>query len=228
MRGPSRVVAAALWSTTSASYEERRVSTLAALGMIECGSLSHGSVVVDAMLKTARVHLLLAQPVCPGKMLIVVEGGVADVESAVAVGLDRVGDFLEDALFIPRLHPAVGHALMAPVHLEAVEALGMIETRTVAAGIRAADAALKTAAVDLLSIRLGWGIGGKAISYVTGTVADAQAAVEAGVAAVRVPSLVIHHAVIAQPHPDYAAYLASGPGREEPPRGIAPPSTPGD
>jgi microcompartment protein CcmL/EutN len=117
---------------------------------------------------------------------------------------------------------------MAPVHLESVAALGMIETRTVAAGIRAADAALKTAAVDLLSIRLGWGIGGKAISYVTGTVADAQAAVEAGVAAVRVPALVIHHAVIAQPHPDYAAYLASGPGHEEPPRGIDPPSTPGE
>ncbi len=195
-----------------------------ALGMIECSRMSLGSVIADAMLKTASVELLMAQPVPPGKLLVVVHGGVADVEAAVAVGLDRAGDALVDAFFIPRLHPKVAAAIMAPVEGLEVEALGMVETKTVASAIRAADASLKAAKVDLVSIRLGLGIAGRAIYYVTGSVADAQAAVEAGRAAIRVPDLLIDSAVIAQPHSSYAQYMASGPGIVRPLPGVQAPA----
>lgn len=191
-----------------------------ALGMIECRTMSRGTVVADEMLKTARVDLLFAQPVPPGKLLVAVRGGVADVESAVARGLDTAGDRLEDALFIPRLHHDVVEALVRMPEPGEVDALGVLETRTVAAALRAADAALKAAKVRLVSLRLGLGIGGKAIWHITGSVADVEAAVAAGRAAVRVDELYLDSAVLARPHGDLGSYLDGGPGTAKPLPGI--------
>lgn len=193
-----------------------------ALGLIECRSLARGAVVADAMLKTADVHLLLCAPVSPGKLLIGLRGQVADVEAAVQAGLRVAGDWLDDALFIPSLHVEVADALVRAPELATTEALGIVETATVAAALRAADASLKAAGVQLLSVRLGAGIGGKAVYFVSGSVADAQAAVEAGCAAVRLPQLLVHREVIPQPHPDLAWYLAAGPGRVPSPAGVWP------
>lgn len=191
-----------------------------ALGMIECGSLSRGAVVVDAMLKTARVDLLFAQPVPPGRLLVAVAGDVAAVESAVESGLELAAARLEDALFIPRLHPQVLRFLHRPAAVDETGALGMVETRTVAAAIRAADAALKAARVALVSLHMGRHIGGRGMIHLTGDVADVQAAVDAGRQAVRLEELEIDHAVIARPHVDYLAYMNGGPGVARPLPGV--------
>ncbi len=191
-----------------------------ALGLIECRSMARGTVVADAMLKTARVHLLLCAPVSPGKLLVGLRGGVADVEAAMAAGLHVAGDWLEDALFIPRLHDEVAAALLRPLGQGVLESLGIVETATVAAALRAADASLKAAGVRLLSIRLAAGIGGKAIYFVTGALPDAQAAVDAGCVAVQHAALLVHCEVIPQPHPDLAWYLAQGPGQASAPGGV--------
>jgi microcompartment protein CcmL/EutN len=60
------------------------------------------------------------------------------------------------------------------------EALGVIETATVAAILEAADAGLKGARVRLLEIRLADDLGGKGYLLFDGTVADVEAAVEIG------------------------------------------------
>jgi microcompartment protein CcmL/EutN len=173
------------------------------------------------------VELLFAQPVPPGKLLVAVHGGVADVESAVARGLDIAADRLEDALFIPRLHPDVVAAFVQPLESGEVDAIGIVETRTVAAALRAADAALKAARVRLVSLRMGLGIGGKAIWHVTGSVADVEAAVAAGRAAVRVEELFLDSAVLARPHGDLGSYLDGGPGSPQPLPGVRRPGSDG-
>ena len=50
-----------------------------ALGMIELNSISQGILAADAVLKAANVEIMRAQPVCPGKYVVIVSGGVADV-----------------------------------------------------------------------------------------------------------------------------------------------------
>jgi len=194
-----------------------------ALGLVECRSLALGALVADGMLKTAGVHLLLAAPVSPGKLLVAIQGGVAEVEAALEKGLALCEDQLEDALFLPRVHPAVGQALLAPLPETGVEAMGVVETATVAASLRAADASLKSARVELLSIRLGAGIGGKAVYHLAGEIADVEAAVQAGVSAVRIPELLLCSVVLARPHPDYARYMNGGPGVAPRPAGTVPP-----
>lgn len=193
------------------------------LGLIECSSLARGSLVCDAMLKTASVHLLMVTPVSPGKLLVAIEGAIAEVESAMEKGLQVCDEQLVDALFLPRVHSELARALQSSLPAAGVEAMGVVETATVSAALRAADASLKAAAVRLLSIRLGAGIGGKAVYHLAGEVADVEAAVQAGVGALGIPSMLVQTAILPRPHPDYAAYLDGGAGQEPPLRGVIAP-----
>jgi microcompartment protein CcmL/EutN len=192
------------------------------LALLECRSLARGAKVSDEILKTAPVRLLLSYPVSPGKLLVAFCGGVAEVEASLERGLEICGEQLEDALFLPAVHPGVTEALHRRLDARGVEAMGVVETYTVSAALRAADASLKASAVRLLSLRLGAGIGGKAVYYLSGAVADVEAAVEAGVEAIRIPELLVETVVLARPHGDFIAYLDGGPGQGDPPAGLAP------
>ena len=50
-----------------------------ALGLLELESLARGVVVADALVKQAAVHIALAEPVTPGKYLLVFTGAEAEV-----------------------------------------------------------------------------------------------------------------------------------------------------
>ena len=64
--------------------------------------------------------------------------------------------------------------------MEALEALGIVESFSVASLIEGADAAVKAANVQLIEIRLAMALGGKAFVTLTGNVAAVQSAVDAG------------------------------------------------
>ena len=65
--------------------------------------------------------------------------------------------------------------------------------------IEAADAAAKAAKVQLLELRLAMALGGKAFVTLTGDVAAAQAAVDAGAAVVASKGLLVNKVVIPAP-----------------------------
>ena len=89
-------------------------------------------------------------------------------------------------------------------------AIGLIETRGLVGVIEAADAAVKSAPVELLGIK---SIGGGLVStHFRGEVAAVQVAVQAGVQAARKVSEVISHRVIPAPHLDVENLLLHQPG----------------
>jgi len=84
-------------------------------------------------------------------------------------------------------------------------AIGFIETRGLVGIIEAADAAAKSASVEIVGFEP---IGAGLISVrFTGDVASVQAAVQAGVEAARQVGEVISHHVIPAPHTDLAGLL---------------------
>ncbi len=62
-----------------------------AIGLLEIKNITKGILVADAMLKAANVELILAQPLCPGKYVVMVSGDVGAVQSAVRSGLAAGG-----------------------------------------------------------------------------------------------------------------------------------------
>ena len=172
------------------------------IGLIELGSIAAGYEVCDAMLKTADVELLLSRSICSGKYMVLIRGDVAAVQSSVKAG-SQVGHFsIIDTFVIPNVHKDVFPALAGSNHIEALEALGIIESFSVASLIEAADVAVKSANVTLIEIRLAMALGGKAFVTLTGTVADVRAAVEAGATVVAAKGLLTNKVVIARPRPE--------------------------
>ncbi len=94
-------------------------------------------------------------------------------------------------------------------------AIGLIETRGLVGVIEAADAAVKSAPVELLGIKP---IGGGLVStHFRGEVAAVQVAVQAGVQAALKVSQVISHRVIPAPHLDVENLLLYQPQAAPPP-----------
>jgi microcompartment protein CcmL/EutN len=181
-----------------------------ALGLLETSSIAAGVRVADEVLKAARVELLDAVPVSPGKFLVVFAGDVAAVEASLATGRRFAEDHLLDELLLPRVHPGVAPAIArrAPASVEPGSALGIVETLSVASAIVGADAAAKAAAVRLLEIAPGRGIGGKGFFTMAGDVAAVQAAAAAAETLAGARGYHLRTEVLAGPHPGIAERVA--------------------
>ncbi len=172
------------------------------IGGIELSSVAAGFQVTDAMLKAAEVELLLARSICSGKYLTLVRGDVAAVEASVRAGA-QAGEFsVIDSFVIPNLDEQVFPAIAGTNKVEALEALGAIESFSVASLIEAADAAVKAANVKLIEVRLAMALGGKAFATLTGEVAAVEAAVSAGAAVAAQKGLLVNRVVIPSPRPE--------------------------
>lgn len=155
-----------------------------ALGLLELSLIARGVVVADALVKRAEVELVASRPVSGGKHLVIVAGGVEEVSEATAAGRETAGDALVDQLLLAHLHPPIWDLLGPPVHPSEwrggpVGAAAIVETATVCAAVRSADAAGKAAPVALRDMRLAVGISGKAFFTMTGDLADIEAAAAA-------------------------------------------------
>ena len=172
-----------------------------ALAVIELATIARGIVVTDALVKRADVRLLRADPITPGKHLIVFAGGVADAEESFAAGLEVAGGDLLDQLFLPFAHPAIVPALdgVSPPPIDG--ALGVLEMRSVASTLLATDVALKTADVRLVALHLARGIDGKGYFVFSGTLDAVEAALEAADLAVD-PASRAGREVVPRPHPN--------------------------
>jgi microcompartment protein CcmL/EutN len=172
------------------------------IGLVELGSVAAGFQVCDAMLKAAEVELILSRSICSGKYMVMVRGDVGAVESSVEVGVQAGGFGVIDSFVIPNVHESVFPAISGTTKIEALEALGVIESFSVASLIEGADAAVKTANVRLIEIRLAMALGGKAFVTLTGNVAAVEAAVAAGAAVVAEKGLLVNKVVIPSPRPE--------------------------
>jgi microcompartment protein CcmL/EutN len=182
-----------------------------AIALWEFSSIVEGVNAADAIAKGAPIDLLYTGTTHPGKYLVLVAGDTASVEVATMIVSDlRVT--LIDLVFLPDVHPMVADAMVSsePAAQTSADAIGIIETRTIASGVDAADAAVKAADVALSALRMADGIDGKAYFIVEGIIGDVEAAVEAG--ETRAADELVASVVIAQLTDEVRADLAASAG----------------
>jgi len=179
-----------------------------ALGLIETSGIARGHVVADQMVKRAPVELVLCRPVSPGKFLVLVSGEVGDVDEAMELGLATAASSLVDQLELAQVAEPLLLALAGVTRAPDPDcALGIVETYAVAAALLGADAACKAAEVELPTLRLADGIGGKAYFVLAGPQSDVEAAIHAAERIIPV-GLLHSRELIARPHPDLLTALA--------------------
>ena len=179
------------------------------IGLLELSSVARGIEAADAVLWEGAVEMLGASPVQPGKYVMLFTGSVEDVVSALGRGRDVAGSDLVDELLIQQIHEQVPEGLRRTggrIDGE-LDAIGIVETTTVAAAIVAADQSLKAATVDLLDLRIANGLGGKSFYTLTGEVSDVRSAVAAGASSASDRGLLTREVVIPRPHPELVQHL---------------------
>jgi len=148
---------------------------VAALALLEFDSIAHGILAVDRMLKRAPIALLRCGTVHPGHYLALLGGTVASVEEAYGEG-GTVGE-LTDAVLLPDPHPAVRGAVLGECSdVGENDTIGVVETATATALLRAIDAACKSAPVGVGEFRLADDLGGRGLAILHGDLPDVQAA----------------------------------------------------
>lgn len=182
------------------------------LGAQEYGSTARGLKALDAMVKAAPVSVLSVQTINPGRYVVFITGDVASVEVSLAAGKRSADGVVLDELFIKNMHPYVIPALSSSASIEAGkdgdwDAIGIIETTTIIAGVYAADAAAKKADVRISAIRLDSHMGGRASVKLMGELGEVEAAVEAGSEEAARRGALLTSVIIPRPHPDIAPYL---------------------
>ena len=186
------------------------MATNPAVALLEFASIAVGIEAGDAMIKRAPLGVINSGTVQPGKYLVLIAGDVASVEESVAAGSAVAGEALVDIVFLPDIHPEVVAAIQGDRNFGDGEALGIIETHTVAGIIEAADAAVKAATVTAAQIEMADGLGGKGYALFGGVVSEVEAAVEAGVAALK-PAQLVAQVVIPQLHEEMREDVVDSP-----------------
>lgn len=177
------------------------------IALLELSSIASGFQAADAMLKAADVELLVSRTICSGKYIVLVAGDVAGARASLDAGESAVSGMMVDSCLIPNLHPDIFPAISGTAAADSLDALGVIESFSVAALIEGADAAVKAADVHLLEIRLAMALGGKSFVTLTGNVAAVQAAIDAGSAAVASKGMLVNRVVIPAPRRELARDL---------------------
>ncbi len=204
---------------------------MSALGFAELPFLSITAVVVDQMIKAARVRLLGIESTGNENLAVRIAGDVASVEAALTFSEARARELgctavvrclprpeaaLEPMIhfsnsqnplyggrdqFLPTDFPTTKETPMNPNPL----ALGILETQGLTAVLHATDTMLKAANVTLVGKEK---IGAAYVTVVVkGDVAAVTAAVDAGAKAVGPLGKLIAAHVIARPHEDLLALL---------------------
>lgn len=178
-----------------------------AIGMVEYKTVSTGIKAADLIMKTAKVELIQAQTVCPGKYIILFGGDLSAVRVCVDAAEKAYPESLIDKFVLGNPHESIFKALTCTAEIEDVAALGVLETFTGASVIVAADHAAKTAEVDLFEIRVARGMCGKSYLLLTGSVAAVTEAIESACRIVKEDGLLLDYAVIPSPSKDFVNTL---------------------
>ena len=148
-----------------------------AIALIEFNNISTGIIAADAMIKKAPIAMLKAGTVSRGNYLVLIGGTVASVEESFKQGLNIGGEIVIDKVFLPGVHQQVMDAILGKKRKVQFEALGVIETASVAATIEVSDAAIKGTVINIVEMRLADSLGGKGFVLINGKVEDVETAV---------------------------------------------------
>ncbi len=181
---------------------------LPAIALLEFSSIARALRTGDVMVKKASVRVALSEPVSPGKYLVLISGGEAEIEESFRAGVADGGEAIVDSLFLPGVHLDVVHGIHGTTCKRGPDqSLGIIETSSVSAAVVACDAACKEAPVQLLEMRLAKGIGGKGVFSLAGELWDIQAAVAAACSSIEDRHALLGSEIIARPDPDFPGGL---------------------
>lgn len=173
-----------------------------AIGVLEYRSIAMGMKAADDVLKTADVEVITAKTVCPGKYIVVLKGSVAAVKAGMEKGTsEQYQSILVDECSLGNPDKSMIKGIYGTAEVEGLEAIGIIETYSVASIFEVADDVVKTTPVDIVEIRIAKGISGKSFVVFSGDLASVTASIEKASISAKDKGLLLATAIIPRPDP---------------------------
>jgi microcompartment protein CcmL/EutN len=177
-----------------------------ALGMLELCSIAQGIFACDVALKKSTVTLQWASAFQPGKYAFLLKGGEDEVKEALEAAEKASAVFKIDSLLLTQPHPQLIDLINQENETQKSkffeqaqkEALGLIETYSLTAALRAADSALKESDIQGLELSLSTHLGGKGFFAFCGKLESVEASLQKAV--LQAPkAMIMHQQCIARP-----------------------------
>ncbi len=184
------------------------------LGVQEFSDTAKGIEALDAMVKAAPVEIVDVRTITPARLVIFITGDVASVEASLVAGRLAGATGVVDELCIANLHAQVMPAMTGDPQEGEWDALGIVESSSITAGIEAADRAAKRAEVRLVELRIDSHLGGRSALKIVGRLEDVEASMAAAVSAVETRGRLVRSVVIPRPHPDIRPFYRATPDKE--------------
>ena len=131
------------------------------LAIVEFKSISRGMFVTDAMLKAAKVNLVIASSLCPGKYLTIVEETGA-VENSLRIAEELGGMHVFSSEVVNSVNMKVIHAIYGKFNNDKISinsSIAIIESMQMASLISSADEVIDNVPVEFIDFRLARGCG---------------------------------------------------------------------
>jgi microcompartment protein CcmL/EutN len=182
-----------------------------AIAALEFSDIPAGISITDVMLKKAPIAFFKSGTITRGRYLTLIGGTTGSVQESVEEALRGAGEALVDVVVLPDVHPRLYEAVQGVRRRRGGGSLAVLETGSVSASIRAAEAALKGTPIELVEIRLGdSGLAGKGVALYEGDLYDIEAAVALATAQLDGCAVSISSRVIPAPHDALVAQLEHG------------------
>ncbi len=178
------------------------MKTYPTIALIEYSSIASGILAGNEMLKKAPITVIKSGTVHNGKYLVLIGGSVASIEESYAKGLAVDPENIIDSMILPDVNQQLHDGILGSRLACTDESLGIIEASSVSTMIKASDAGVKGADVNIVEIRLADDIGGKSFTIYNGSVEEVQAAVEIAKKAVTVSEHWVNETIIPNPNAD--------------------------
>jgi microcompartment protein CcmL/EutN len=183
--------------------------------ILEFSSIAKGYFALDHCLKNAKVHIIEASAISPGKFLILLRGDIEAVGKALNAAMAVATDELIDSALLPNLDKGILDALYGLSKIEADKnGLVVVETSTLSGmlvGLHNITSQKKN--VQFIEVRPGRGLGGKSTAFFTGAPAELKESLEIFLRATKSNGSFIEGQFISSPHPDFLSYfnISGGP-----------------
>ncbi len=177
------------------------------IGILELSSIAEGFMTLDTVVKESPVTILKAEVINPGKFLIMITGDVASVETAMDAGINTAAKSIIDHIFLTNLDSRIIPAIKSCRAPEEWDAIGLLETNSVAAAVEAADICVKEADIHIVGIVTGNEAGGKALLKISGAIGDIDTAMSSAVAVVSEKGQLCRDIIIPGPHGDIKGFV---------------------
>ena len=150
---------------------EKKESNLA---VVEFKSIATGIFTTDAMLKAAKVNLIMSTTLCPGKYLTIVEGETSAVESSLKIADEIGGRHVYSSEVINAISSKVISAINGRLQNTAGGSIAIIESMQMAALISSADEVVDAVPIDFVDFRLARGCGANSFYIFSGELSSVQ------------------------------------------------------